>query len=194
MKLKTLIISIILLVGVWHVSAAGYMLSKAWLSHYLIKLAWQETVMDKQAHKPWSWADTYPVAKLQVPRLKKSSYILEGSSGRNLAFSATHLAQSGMPGQQKTIVISGHKDSHFEYLQELTLGDKIVLNTIQHNRAITSSYIVYQIKVVDSNTHNLNILNREELLLTTCYPFNILTTAGNMRYVVYAQPMAQISG
>jgi len=66
------------------------MLSKAWLSQVLIRQAWQQTLLDKQQHRPWSWADTYPVARLQVPRLAVSSYILEGSSGRNLAFSATH--------------------------------------------------------------------------------------------------------
>ncbi|VAW34830.1 LPXTG-site transpeptidase family protein, partial [hydrothermal vent metagenome] len=123
MKLKTIVTLMLLTLGLWYVSASGYMLSKAWLSQYLIKAAWEQTLVDKQWHKPWSWADTYPVATLEIPRLSTSSYVLAGTSDRNLAFSITHLSSSGMPGQQKTVVLSGHQDSHFDYLQNLQIGD-----------------------------------------------------------------------
>ena len=189
MKLKVLISTVILCTGLWHVSASGYMLSKSWLSQILIKLAWQQTLLDKQQHKPWSWADTFPVASLQVPRLAVSSYVLEGSSGRNLAFSATHLSQSGMPGQQKTTVISGHNDSHFGYLQQLLIGDEILLTTVENNIKKISSYRVSSTQIVDSKKHQLKIFNRDELLLTTCYPFDSLTAGGHLRYVIHAIPV-----
>lgn len=185
-KLIKTVTVIILMAGIWHVSASGYMLSKAWLSQYLIKEAWQQTLADKLNHKPWSWADTYPIAELRVKRLAMSGYVLEGSSARNLAFSATHLENSGMPGQNKTIVVSGHRDSHFEYLQNLKIGDEIELNTING----LAAYVVNQINVVNSKNSKIRILNKEELLLTTCYPFGALSAGGNLRFVVYATPVS----
>ncbi|VAW36783.1 hypothetical protein MNBD_GAMMA01-634, partial [hydrothermal vent metagenome] len=104
---------------------------------------------------------------------------------RNLAFSITHLSSSGMPGQQKTVVLSGHQDSHFDYLQNLQIGDKILLKTIDK----TTHYYVQRTAVVDSRQQKLKIRNKDELLLTTCYPFNSLTAGGNLRYMVYAVPV-----
>ena len=36
--------------------------------------------------KPWSWADTWPVARIIVPRIGRSAIALAGASGQALAF------------------------------------------------------------------------------------------------------------
>ncbi len=175
---------ILLSTGLWQVSGSVYMLAKAWLLQFLIHNAWEQTFIDKKAHKPWSWADTHPIAYLTIPRLKKYSYILSGSSGRNLAFSATHMHNSGLPGEQKSTIISGHNDSHFEFLQSVLVGDIITLRTIENQ----FNYTVSMIKIVDSRLQKLAIVNNEELVLTTCYPFNSLSLNNALRYVIYATP------
>lgn len=180
-------IAVLLAFGLWNVSASGYMLAKAYLSQYLIEDAWQKTLVDGQKYKPWSWADTYPIFKLVFPRINKSSIVLEGDSGRNMAFSATHTQNSGLPGSNKTTVVSGHRDSHFEYLKDLRLGDEIITN-------INNQSYVYQIngfEVVDSKTRQIQILNEDQLILTTCYPFDSLQTGGSLRFVVYASNIMQ---
>jgi len=93
-----------------------------------------------------------------------------------------------MPGQQKTTVISGHNDSHFGYLQQLMIGDEILLTTVENNIKKISSYRVSGTQIVDGKKQQLKIFNRDELLLTTCYPFNSLTVGGHLRYVIHAIP------
>jgi sortase A len=181
-KLTTLAV---LFIGSWFITSSGYMLAKAHLSHYLIADAWQKTLKDNNYHKPWSWADTYPVFEIKVPRIYKSSYILEGASGRNMAFSAAHTSTSGMPGQNKSTIISGHRDSHFDYLQELKLGDEI----ITYGKSDNQKFKVTGLKVINSRLEKLTIKNKNELILTTCYPFNALKTGGDLRYVVHATPI-----
>jgi len=173
-----------IIIGLWHISASGYMLGKAHLSQYLIKQAWHKTLQDKANHKPWSWADTYPVFEISVPRLNENSYVLSGANGRSMAFSAAHITNSGQPGGPKTTIVSGHRDSHFEYLKNIKLGDKIY--TVTKNNTYT--YIVNSIKIIDSKKEKLIIQNINELVLTTCYPFNSLQFGGNLRYVVSSKP------
>ena len=183
--MKKLLTLIFLSLGTWYISSSGYMLAKAELSQFLIKQAWEETLKDGQNHKPWSWADTYPVIELNIPAIDKTSYILEGASGRNMAFSAAHLLASGMPGQDKTTILSGHRDSHFAYLQQLNIGDKIITKSTSNSYA----YQVVAMRIINSKDEKLLIRNKNELILTTCYPFNAMQAGGDLRYVIYANPV-----
>jgi sortase A len=183
--MKKIIIIILIGLGLWNLSSSGYMLIKAYLSQMLIAGAWNETLKDKNYHKPWSWADTYPVLRIHLPRINKVSYILEGASGRNMAFSATHTSISGFPGQNKSTIISGHRDSHFEYLKELKLGDKIIADEIKNKY----HYEIVEIKVINIHQEKLLIRNLDELILTTCYPFDSLQAGGDLRYVIHALPI-----
>jgi len=47
--------------------------------------------------KPWSWADTWPVARIEVKRLHASAIVLAGSSGQALAFGPGHVELAPMP-------------------------------------------------------------------------------------------------
>lgn len=176
--------AIALAMGGWYVLSSGYMLAKAHLSIWLISDAWALTLKDGQPHPPWSWADTHPVAKIKMPRLGESSYILADANGRNLAFGPAHLRGSGMPGEGKTIVFSGHNDSHFSYLGEVAMGDVIAVETVQG----VYRYRVTSLQVVDSAQQALNIDSVETLVLTTCYPFNSLSSGGSLRFQVKASP------
>jgi sortase A len=183
--MKKLITLALLGLGCWYITTSGYMLAKAHLSQFLIADAWQKTLEDKKHHKPWSWADTYPIFEIKIPRINKGSYILEGASGRNMAFSAAHTSISGLPGQNKSTIISGHRDSHFDYLQELKLGDEIVT----YGQSKNLKFKVIELRVINSRLEKLAIKNKNELILTTCYPFNSLQTGGDLRFVVHAIPI-----
>lgn len=178
----------LLLLGMWQLASASYMWTKAWLSQVLIADAWNKTVDEKKYHKPWSWADGYPIAKLSVPKLQKSRYILSDSSGRNLAFSAAHMPQSGLPGESKSIVIAGHNDSHFAFLPELTIGDEVLLDGLINGQKMTEHYLIKSIHIIDSRYEKINVINNKELILVTCYPFDGLSIATTDRYVVKAIP------
>ncbi|HFC30949.1 MAG TPA: class GN sortase [Oceanospirillales bacterium] len=182
-KSKYTIFIILFSLGFWQVSFSAYMLAKAYFSQYLIQQAWQQTLIDNKQYKPWTWADTYPIAEMEIPRINKKSYILQGSSGRNLAFSATHISQSGMPEDNKSMIIAGHRDSHFSYLKHVIQGDEIIVKTTSHSY----HYIISKIAIIDSTKQKLNIHNQKELILVTCYPFDAINSGGKLRYVIFAQ-------
>jgi sortase A len=176
------IIAALLTVGSWQVGSSVYLLAKAHLAQYLIADAWNQTLKDGEQHKPWDWADTHPVAKLSFPNLEETSYVLEGASGRNMAFGPARTLTSGMPGGEISTIISAHNDSHFKFLGQVKLNDLITIET-------TAGQFTYQVKdlrVVDSSQQQVTIKQQDELILTTCYPFNALQTGGKMRYQVTA--------
>ena len=183
--MKYMSVLLLLVLGLWQVSGSGYMLAKAHLSQYLIISAWEQTLEDREPHLPWDWADTYPIFEMCFPSLDKKSIVLEGASGRNMAFSAAHSSESGMPGENKSTIVSGHRDSHFQHLQYLNKGDQIVINSINQ----LHTYRVVKIEIVNSKLETLAIRNTDEIILTTCYPFDAIQTGGNLRFVVYATPV-----
>lgn len=177
------VIAALLTVGSWQVGSSVYLLAKAQLAQYLIADAWDETRQDGEPHKPWNWADTHPVAKLTFPALNETTYVLEGANGRNMAFGPAHSITSGMPGQARSTVISAHNDSHFEFLGLVKMDDVIDIETTAgHFR-----YRVKDLRVVDAKHQQVSINHVDELILTTCYPFNSLQTGGSLRYQVTAQ-------
>ncbi|MBT8063350.1 MAG: class GN sortase, partial [Gammaproteobacteria bacterium] len=60
--------------------------AKAELAQWLMARAWQRSLEGSTDVRPWPWADTRPVAVLEAPRLGIRQFVLEGASGRNLAF------------------------------------------------------------------------------------------------------------
>ena len=102
-----------------------------------------------------------------------------------LAFGPGHLSASAMPGQRGNAVIAGHRDTHFNFLQRLAVGEPLAVETVDGESHL---YQVIDIDVVDSRRSSL-LLDTEEgvLSLVTCYPFDALEPGGPMRYVVTAR-------
>src|SRR6266480_3954822 len=75
------------------------------------------------ATKPWSWADTWPVARIEVKRLHASAIVLAGSSGQALAFGPGHVERTPDAGERGVAVYSAHRDTHFRFLRDVAIGD-----------------------------------------------------------------------
>ena len=84
-------------------------------------------------------------------------------------------------------MISGHRDTHFSFLQELSPGDRVQIQL----RDGAQWYEVSQLEIIDSRLQELVIdPGISRLSLVTCYPFDSPSAGGPMRYVVTAQPAA----
>jgi sortase A len=156
---------------------------KAELAQWLIERSWQETLNGDTQSRPWPWADTRPLAVLTIPAHGIRQLVLEGNSGRNLAFGPVFLdgTQNG-----RDIVISGHRDTHFRFLAALQAGDRIQLTT----RHSTRWFEVQEMDVVDSRHEELVIEpGLDRISLVTCFPFDGLQAGGPLRYVVTALPV-----
>lgn len=177
----------------------GYINIKANLAQYLLERAWKDT---KEAEKtaisnyaqvmikPWSWADVYPVAKLGFVRFNTSYLVLNNDSGQALAFGPGLTGRSRIE-KQGVNVISAHKDTHFEVLDHIVLGDEI---SLENKSGVLSYFIVDDIFVIDTEKEQLYLSDSisddtSELVLITCYPFTSITASTPLRLVVKAREL-----
>lgn len=177
--------------AIWQLGSAGLIHGKAWLAPLLIARAWDESIASGgQAVFPWPWADTWPVARLLVPRLGIVRYVLAGDSGQALAFGPGHIGSSAPLDSHGRSAIGGHRDTHFAFLADLQAGDRLVL---QLPGGGSREYDVAALTVVDSRGGAVaRSQTADELLLITCYPFDALRSGGPLRYVVTALPLGGI--
>ena len=178
----TFVFIILATATLWQLGLAGWIHTKAIAAQILLEHAWHKTLIDHKQNRPWPWADTGPVAELIVPQIGIDQIVLAGDSGATLAFGPGHSFASTMPDKHGTVMISGHRDTHFRFLQNLKKGTRIILKT----RTGIHYYTVTGTQVVDSQHYTIDT-NNDELVLVTCYPFNSAITGGNERYLVHAQ-------
>ena len=184
-NISTAIIVALFALCLWQLSAAGWIQGKAIIAQYLLNSSWTKTRLDSvnSAYKPWPWADTWPVAKLIVPRLQVEQIILAGDSGSSLAFGPGLSLASVAPNTPGTTLISGHRDTHFQFLKDIQLKDTLYLQTAVQ----TERYQVYDLQIVDSKNYKVQSYTDEQaLVLATCYPFDAITSGGTLRYLVFA--------
>src|SRR5262249_52182382 len=75
----------------------AYTHAKAAVAQVLLERAFAETIASGHPVKPWSWADTTPVARIAVKRIHASAIALAGSSGQALAFGPGHVELTAEP-------------------------------------------------------------------------------------------------
>lgn len=178
----TFVFIILAAAAFWQLGSAGWIHAKAIAAQILLDRAWQQTLLDKTRIKPWLWADTWPVAELIVPKHGISLIVLAGDDGATLAFGPGLSFASNMPEANSTVMISGHRDTHFRFLRNLKKGERLILKT----KTGIHYYAVINTQVVDADNHRVDN-NDDKLILVTCYPFNSAAVGGSERYLVYAR-------
>ena len=183
----TTLIMVLVAIGTWQLGHGAWIYVKAQLAQYLLQHAWARTMNGERNVKPWTWADTWPVARLQAANYGVSLIVLAGASGRTLAFGPAVVNDEIGTDLSGTIVISGHRDTHFQFLQKLNDGDELLIEQPgQPDRA----YRVTETQVIDGRTTGIvNDPDHDRLLLVTCYPFDAIIPGGPLRYVVTAEKL-----
>jgi sortase A len=162
-----------------------YIHAKAQFAQVLLHAAWTRTQATGIAARPWPWADLHPVARLIAPGQDSDLLVLSGASGRTLAFGPGHLDGSAVPGERGNSVISGHRDTHFRFLQHVSAGDLLLVEGIDGARR---HFRVQQTYVAD--VHALQLPRNTfvpTLTLVTCFPFDAIKPGGPLRFVVVAE-------
>lgn len=191
--LTTVIIVLLFSASLWQLTAASWIQGKAIIAQHLLNSSWNKTLSDPDpyisdnsvVYRPWPWADTWPVAKLVVPKYDIEQIILSGDSGSSLAFGPGVSLAGAAPNTPGITLISGHRDTHFSFIKDLKINDTIHLQTIDQ----TMIYQIVDFKIVNSKTYALPTNSGENMLvLVTCYPFESVSSGGPLRYLVYASP------
>jgi sortase A len=168
--------------------SAAYVAAKASLAQLLLEQAWQQSDSGREIVKPWPWADTWPAARLRLPRQHYDSIVLAGASGRNLAFGPAHVDGSAWPGDEAATLIAGHRDTHFAVLETVAVGDplRIERRGQRYDYRVIATRIVHHDRA-DAISRELG--DGEGVALVTCYPFHALAPGTPWRYVVLAKPV-----
>lgn len=160
-----------------------YIHAKAMLAQVLLERAFANSLANGQAVKPWSWADTWPVARIEVKRLHASAIALHGSSGQALAFGPGHVENTPEAGQRGIAVYSAHRDTHFRFLGDIVIGDIV---DVTRRDGQSFRYRITGTAVVPFDASNIDARADETgLALTTCWPLDSVTP-GPLRYIVHA--------
>ncbi|MEM7281202.1 MAG: class GN sortase [Pseudomonadota bacterium] len=179
---------VFLCLGVTQLLEGTYLVAKAQVAQVLMQWSWQKGLAGEPT-PPWPWADTHPVARLLVEDHDVDQIVLAGASGRNLAFGPGHLLASARLGENGNLVVAGHRDTHFSFLQDVQLGAEVQLKWIDGQQR---TYEILHAQVVDSRLAHLDLsVTEETLTLVTCYPFDALTPRGPLRYIVVAKPLTE---
>ncbi|EOR24159.1 sortase [Niallia nealsonii AAU1] len=126
------------------------------------------------------------VGLLEIEKIDGVLPIVEGTDPDDLEKGVGHYKGSFYPDENGQIVLSGHRDTVFRRAGELEIGDelKIILPYGEFSYQITST------KIVEADDRSIITLDdsKEELILTTCYPFRFVGNAPQ-RYIIYAKRM-----
>jgi len=161
----------------------AYIHAKAWLAQLLLERAFAQAITTGHPVKPWAWADTWPVARIEVTRLDAHAIVLAWSSGQALAFGPGHVELTPDAGERGTAVYSAHRDTHFRFLKDVVIGDEIEVTRADGKsfryRADETSVVRFDKSGIDP------LADGYQLVLSTCWPFDALTS-GPDRYLVHA--------
>jgi sortase A len=171
------------IIGLILFGQGAYIHAKARLAQVLLERAFEQTIVTRRDTKPWSWADTWPVARIEVKRLGAHAIVLAGSSGQALAFGPGHVERTPDAGERGVAVYSAHRDTHFAFLKDVVIGDEIEVTRRDGRhfryRVDATSVVRFDASGIDPFAEGYH------LVLSTCWPFDSLTS-GPERYLVHA--------
>jgi sortase A len=175
--------------GLILIAQGVYIHAKAMLAQVLLERAFVQAMATGTPVKPWSWADTWPVARVVVPRLGKSAIVLAGASGQALAFGPGQLERTPEIGEEGTAVYAAHRDTHFAFLADVRVGDAVEVTRrdgrVFHFRVTGASVVRFDHSGIDPYSPG------RRLVLSTCWPLNA-RTQGPLRYVVHAEMIEDV--
>jgi sortase A len=175
---------VLALAGFFFIGQGTYIHAKALVAQVLLERAFTATIESGRQVRPWTWADTWPVARIAVKRLDASAIALAGSSGQALAFGPGHVEQTPDAGERGVAVYAAHRDTHFRFLKDVVTGDEI---TVTRSDGRTFRYRVTGTAVVRFDQSGIDPLAQgHRLVLSTCWPFDAVTP-GPLRYLVQAE-------
>jgi sortase A len=169
---------LVALVGLTMAAQAAWNPAKAQLAQVLLDRAFEQSLASGEKVRPWSWADTAPVARISVPRLGVSQVVLSGASGEAMAFGPTEQLSGPVT------VYSAHRDTHFAFIRDARVGHAVEVQSVdgleRHFRIIALSTVRWDEFAYPRNP------GKPLLALTTCWPFGA-TESGPLRRVAWAE-------
>ncbi|MFL0810873.1 MAG: class GN sortase [Agarilytica sp.] len=164
-----------------------FVYAKAKLAQILIANTWKNQLANNNTAKPWPWADTWPAAKMRLPKSELTLYILAGAHGESLAFGPGLMQDGANFETAGTKLIAGHRDTHFSFLENVKAGERV---SIQNRQGHWKTYAFRKSLVVNINDGPWQFdSNVDAIHFITCFPFDSNIPGGPLRLVAIAEPV-----
>ncbi|HMD33601.1 MAG TPA: class D sortase [Vicinamibacterales bacterium] len=137
------------------------------------------------APAPGTW-----LARMEMPSLKLTATVLEGSDDGTLSRGAGHIEDTSFPDDVSAgsnIGIAGHRDTIFRPLRNVHDGDPLTLTT---SKGTYRYRVVKTIIVGPDDVYVLDPTNAPTITLVTCYPFEFIGHAPK-RFIVQAELVSE---
>src|SRR5699024_8088312 len=140
------------------------------------------TEVDENISDNYDFFTGETIGMLYIPRLDRELPIVEGTDEDELEHGVGHYSDTGYPGENRQILLSGHRDTVFRNFGELEHGDEFHVK--MKNGVFIYEFIDHEIVSADDTT--VIDLNRKDeyLTISTCYPFSYIGSAPD-RFVIY---------
>jgi sortase A len=127
------------------------------------------------APQPAAGAATRVLGRILIPAIGLNTQFDNGQAPADTAFTPSHYPSTGMPGQERTVAIAGHRVTHthpFLLLGELRRGDLVEIRFGRAPSFATKAcYRVRQMAVVaPTDVAVIRDFGYDRLVLTTCHP------------------------
>jgi sortase A len=195
-RARTLIVRtvhyILLAVGVFALSYAGYMIADAHAYQKSEQAKFESKIPStprqvgrSQSQDRSPVADGDPIGEMEIPRVGLKAVFVQGDSPKILRHAVGHISGTAMPGGPGNVVLTGHRDTFFRPLRNVERGDAITLRTLDGD----FQYEVESTAVVPpSDVQVLEPSSERMLTLISCYPFYYVGPAPN-RFIVRARQL-----
>jgi sortase A len=128
------------------------------------------------------------MGRLEIPSLGLSVPVLSDYETSSLLKGIGHIPGTAMPGGLGTLGLAGHRDTYFRPLRNIKKNMDIRVVGADG----TYHYLVDSTEIVKpENVQVLDIVNRPELTLITCYPFYYVGSAP-LRFIVHAHLLSAL--
>tara|TARA_R110002096_G_scaffold102783_6_gene226952 strand:+ start:395 stop:970 length:576 start_codon:yes stop_codon:yes gene_type:complete len=184
-RLPVLAAIAVLTAGAGMFGQGAFMAAKAEAAQILLAQSWERARAGEDAPRPWPWADTWAVARIEAPRIRRSAIVLAEAGGEALAFGPAHLAATPQPGDPGISVIAAHRDTHFAWLAEMEAGDDVLIERAD-GQIVRFRLTGFEIVRADESGIEPSATRESQIALVTCWPFGAMTP-GPLRYVAWGE-------
>ena len=128
------------------------------------------------------------IGKLVITEIGLSVPILESFDPKTLARGVGHIPGTAVPGGLGNLGLAGHRDTFFRPLRNVREGMQIQIGTAEG----TWRYSVDRTEIVlPEQVSVLDVGDRPEMTLITCYPFDYVGAAPK-RFIVHAHLLSAV--
>lgn len=164
----------------------GYVASQYWgmyHSQQKLEMEWQhQAALVNVPGAPKLTADDL-LTRVVIPKINLDAIVVEGVSYKDLSKGPGHIKDTAVPGEPGNAVISGHRDTFFRHIYELTKGDEI---QIRRDGKVFRYEVTGKEIVMPDDVGVLKQTADPQLTLITCYPTYYIGPAPK-RLVVFSK-------